>query len=405
MGNGFHLARIAKIDVFLDWSLLIIFALVTFSLGAGVFPAWHPEWSALTTWVTAVAAAILFFFSVLLHELSHALVGRAQGIEVSRITLFVFGGVAHLRDEPRAWRGEFWMALVGPITSLALGLVFGALAMVAAGPVDLDPNELQPALAMLSPLATLLFWLGPVNVILAIFNLVPGFPLDGGRVLRAVLWGITGDVRRATRWASFGGQLFAWLLIGSGLSMMLGLTVPVFGSGVVNGLWLALIGWFLNNAAVMSYRQLLIRESLADVPVAKLMVSNVQTVTPDLTVQSLIDDYIMSSEQRGYPVVDHTGRLLGFVCLRDARKIPRAEWSTRRVREIMTEAEQLAIVSPSTSGNDALNLLSQRQINQLLVVERGAVRGVIRREDIVRWLSVYGDSDIQPRRPELQHGV
>lgn len=155
----------------------------------------------------------------------------------------------------------------------------------------------------------------------------------------------------------------------------------------------------------MSYRQLLVRESLADVPVAKLMLSNAQTVPPDLRVQSLIDDYIMSSEQRGYPVVDHAGRLLGFVCLRDVRRIPRTEWTTSSVREIMTAVEQFAIVSPSTPGSDALSLLSQRRINQLVVAEHGVVRGVIRREDILRWLSVYGDADLQPRGTELRHGA
>lgn len=394
MGNGFRLTRIAGIDVFLDWSLLIIFALVTLSLGGGVFPAWHPDWNPATAWLTAACAAVLFFLSVLLHELSHALVGRAQGIEVPRITLFVFGGMAEMKSEPTAWRGEFWMAIVGPVTSLLLGLLFMALAAATAGPAEIDLDNPQRALERLSPLATLLFWLGPVNVVLGLFNLVPGFPLDGGRVLRSVMWGITGDMVRATRWASVGGQLFAWLLIAAGLSMVLGLRVPVFGSGTANGLWLALIGWFLNNAAIMSYRQLILRETLRDVPVSRLMKADIQVVEPGLPVQRLVDDYLMSRDQRFYPVVD-SGRLAGVVCLRDVRRMPRSDWEASRVADIMTPEDKVTSVSPDDAASDALGLLGQRQLNQLPVVEGGVVRGMIRREDILRWLSLHGNSGLK----------
>jgi Zn-dependent protease/CBS domain-containing protein len=396
MGNGFRLARVAGIDVFLDWSLLIIFALVTLSLGGGVFPAWHPDWSPATAWLTAACAAVLFFLSVLLHEMSHALVGRAQGIEVPRITLFVFGGMAEMKSEPHTWRGEFWMAIVGPVTSLLLGFLFMGLGSAAAGPVEVDYDEPQRALRQLSPLATLLFWLGPVNVVLGLFNLVPGFPLDGGRVLRAAMWGITGDMVRATRWASLGGQLFAWLLIASGLSMVLGLRVPVFGSGAASGLWLALIGWFLNNAAITSYRQLVLRETLRDVPVSRLMQAEIQVVPPDLTVQSLVDDYLIGRDQRSYPVVDD-GRLVGLVCLHDVRRVPRASWDTSRVADIMTPAGDIAVVAPDDPGGEALNTLVQRQLNQLPVVEDGKVLGMIRREEILRWLSLYGEPGLVPR--------
>ena len=201
MPRGFHLARIAGIDVYLDWSLAIIFSLVTFSLGAIAFPSWHPEWSAATSWLTAVAAAILFFTSVLIHELAHALVGRRYGIEVPTITLFVFGGMAQMREEPQAWRPELLMAIAGPITSLLLGGLFIWLGSITAGPLP-ETADPQVFLSALNPVATLFFWLGPINVLLGVFNMVPGFPLDGGRVLRAALWGITGDIVRATRWAS-----------------------------------------------------------------------------------------------------------------------------------------------------------------------------------------------------------
>src|SRR5690606_20890178 len=176
------------IDVYLDWSLAIVFMLVTFSLGGVAFPTWHPDWGAGTVWLTAATAAVLFFASVLIHELSHALVGRRFGIDVPSITLFVFGGMAQMREEPHAWRPELWMALAGPITSLLLGVGFLLLGGLFAGglPEGADPEAF---VSNLNPVATLLFWLGPINIILGVFNMVPGFPLDGGRVLRAALWG------------------------------------------------------------------------------------------------------------------------------------------------------------------------------------------------------------------------
>ena len=200
MRNGIRLGRIAGIEVTADWSVLIIFALIAFGLATGVFPAWHPDWPAALAWGTALGAATLFLASVLVHELSHALIGLLGGIQVRRITLFMLGGMAHMEHEPPTWRSELAMAAIGPVTSLALGLVFLWLAGFVAGPLDIDPENPREALASLSPLATLLLWLGPVNILLGVFNLVPGFPLDGGRVLRALLWGATGSLRKATRW-------------------------------------------------------------------------------------------------------------------------------------------------------------------------------------------------------------
>ena len=390
MPKGLHLARIAGIDVYLDWSLAIIFTLVTFSLGAAAFPAWHPDWDAVTIWVTAIAAAVLFFASVLIHELSHALVGRRFGIKVPTITLFVFGGMAHMTEEPRAWRAELMMAVAGPVTSLLLGGLFIWLGGLLAGPIPetVDPQEF---LSTLSPLATLLFWLGPINVILGIFNLVPGFPLDGGRVLRAALWGATGDMVRATRWASNAGRGFAWLLIATGFAMALGIPVPFFGTGLAGGLWLALIGWFLHNAAVASYRQLLVRESLLDVPVTRLMSTEQKAVAPDLSVRRFVDEHLLRGDQRAYAVVDD-GRLVGLVCLKDVHRLPRDEWDVRTVGDIMTRAGDLAIISPDDDGLEALNVLNRRNVNQVPVVDGGRIIGIVRREDVLRWLSVYGDS-------------
>lgn len=384
---GFRVGRVAGIDIRVDFSLAIVFSLITFSLGMGLFPSWHPDWGPFITWVTAVAAAVSFFISILIHELSHALVGRAKGIPVNAITLFVFGGVAQLEREPDSWRAELWMAIAGPIASLVLGILFLVLGGLFAGPVDLDDGE--RAYAALNPIATLLLWLGPVNIILAVFNLVPGFPLDGGRVLRAILWGITNDLLRATEWASKLGQAFAWLLIMVGVSMILGLHVPVLGGGLLSGMWLALIGWFLNNAALTSYRQLLVTEVLHDLPVSRLMRRDVLTVSPDMPVEILVDECLMQGDQRGFPVLDG-GDLIGLVCLHDIRATPRHAWHSTSVREIMTPAERLATIAPNAHVAQALQTLSLEGVNQLPVIERGKLEGLIRREDILKWLSLYG---------------
>jgi Zn-dependent protease/CBS domain-containing protein len=384
---GFRVGRVAGIDIHVDMSLAIVFSLITLSLGAGLFPSWHPAWGGFVTWTTAVAAAFLFFVSILIHELSHAIVGRARGIPVNAITLFVFGGVAQLEREPHAWQAELWMALAGPVTSLVLGMLCLILGQMFAGPVDLDDGE--RALAALNPIATLLLWLGPVNIILAVFNLVPGFPLDGGRVLRAVLWGISGDLLRATQWASKLGQGFAWFLMIAGVSMMLGLRVPLLGTGLVPGMWLAFIGWFLNNAALTSYRQLLVREALEDVQVSRLMRRDVLVAHPDTRLDVLVDEYLMRGDQRAFPVVD-AGHVLGLICLEDIRKIPRQAWRETSVRDIMTPEEQLTTTTADADAAQALERISRDGINQLPVMDNGELKGLIRREDILTWLSLYG---------------
>lgn len=390
MNNGFRIGRLAGIDVFIDWSLLIIFMLITFSLAIGVLPSWHPAWNPGLIWVTALASALLFLGSVFVHELSHALVGRAYGMDIRRITLFIFGGMAHLEREPHTWRAELWMAIAGPITSLVLGAVFIFLGGLAAGDVRIDPQEPQRVLAQLGPVSTLLFWLGPVNIILGLFNLVPGFPLDGGRVLRAVLWGATRNLRLATRWASNMGQAFAWVLMITGFAMMFGMQVPIFGTGLIGGLWLAFIGWFLNNAALMSYRQLLIKESLEDVPVARLMKTDVVTLDPDTSVRAFVDEYLLHSDQRAYPVLEDE-RFAGLVCQQDVRKVERDAWARTTVREIWTPGEQVSAVRPDDDAADAMHALTRRGVNQLPVLDGGRLVGLVRREDILKWLSLRGE--------------
>jgi Zn-dependent protease/predicted transcriptional regulator len=386
-----RLGSIAGIEIRADASLLIIFALVLFGLGAGVFPAWHPEWGAGTIWLTALAAAVLFFASILVHELSHAVVGRLQGMRIPRITLFVFGGMAHMEREPHAWRAELWMAIVGPVVSLAIGAaaLFAGNAALDAG--ALDPEDPLGALASAGPLATMALWLGPVNILLGLFNLVPGFPLDGGRVLRAILWGATGDVVRATRWAAGIGQAFGWFLIACGFLMVFGLRLPVLGTGLVAGVWVALIGWFLARAAAASYAQLVVGRSLEHVPVSRLMLAPVETVSPATPVDELIEEHLMRSDQRLFPVLE-SGRMVGVVGIEEARAVPREARGARRVGDVMTPASRLPVVSPREDSAQALRKLSR--FPTLPVLEGGELRGLLRREDIAKWLLLRSDTPL-----------
>jgi Zn-dependent protease len=242
---GFPLTRVLGIRIVVDWSVLVIFALVAANLGLGVFPSWHPTWSAGLVWGLAIAAALLFFASILVHELSHAIVARLFGIPVQRITLFVFGGMAHMEREPSSPRAELAIAAAGPIASLTIGAAATLLASGSMGKVE-DPTS---ALRSLGPGTTLLLWLGPINLVLGLFNLIPGFPLDGGRMLRAALWAITKNLRTATRWATRVGIAVAWVIIAIGITVLL-------SGGVLEGLWLGLIGWFLSSAARASGREM-----------------------------------------------------------------------------------------------------------------------------------------------------
>jgi len=282
------------------------------------------------------------------------------------------------------------MAVVGPITSIVLGFIFlflgGTLVSTMSG-VMYEPVE---TFSNLSPLATLFLWLGPINIFVGLFNLLPGFPLDGGRILRSILWAVTKNFRVATLWAAGVGHLIAWLLIISGMAMAFGVTVRFFGTGLINGLWLIFLGWFLNTAASQSYHQVVIQDLLDDIPVALLMRNNVSAVSPDLSVSSLVYKFIIATGESAFPVVDGD-RIVGLVALEDVRKVPRDAWDRTTVREIMTRAEELAVVSPEEKVSEALNQLEKRDVRQVPVVQDGHLLGLLRRRDIMRWLQTQGE--------------
>jgi Zn-dependent protease/CBS domain-containing protein len=390
MNSGVHIGRIFGINIQIDWSWVFIFLLVTWSLAVGLFPSWHPDWSPALSWVVALSASILFFASVLIHELAHSLVAKAKGLPVRRITLFLFGGVSNLEREPPSPKAEFIITIVGPVASLALGAFFLMLSSFSIGGLSIVPPESTEMVSQLNPLSTLLLWLGSINILLGIFNLIPGFPLDGGRVLRSLLWMATGSLRKATRWASGTGQAIAWIFIVTGVVMIFGAQIPFFGTGLINGLWLILIGWFLNGAAIAGYRQVVIRDLLEDVPVERLMRSEVPVVPPDLTVSDLVYQWIIGTDERAFPVLAGE-RLVGLVGLEDVRKLPREAWDSTTVEQIMTRAEQLDVVSPREDANEAFEKLTRRDVRQVPVVQDGHLVGLLRRRDIVKWLQLHSE--------------
>ena len=391
MRSGFRIGRIFGINIRVDWSWLFIFFLITWNL-ASAFGDLHANWEPWLQWGIGVLAALLFFASVLAHELAHSLVAKARGTPVRSITLFLFGGVANIEREPDSPQSEFVMAILGPITSFVIG---GLLLWIAGAGISLDVAMASPsdAVAQLSPLSTLFLWLGSINVTLGIFNLVPGFPLDGGRVLRSILWAATDNLRRATRWASGVGQVIAWLMIVSGIAMAFGARIPLLGTGFTNGLWLAFIGWFLNTSSVRGYRQVVVQDILEDVPVERMMRTCPPTAPPDISVSTLVHDHVMKADDHAFPILEG-GRLVGIVTLEDVRGVSRDAWDNTHVREIMTPAKQLIVVSPNEDAADALNKLRQRDVRQLPVISDGELVGCLRRRDIVKWLQLHSELEV-----------
>lgn len=385
---GFRLGRLFGVEVRVDVSLSIIFILIATNLGFAVMPSWHPDWGPALTWGVSLAAAVLFFVSVLLHELSHALVARRHGIDVRWITLFLFGGLAHMDRDPPSPKAEFFVSAIGPITSLIIGIGATLLGSWLASPAVTEAALEEPSelVRSLGPVSTLLLWLGPINILLAVFNLVPGFPLDGGRVLRSALWWGTKDILKATRWASLIGQGFAWILMGWGL-------VNVLHGAFLQGVWLMLIGWFLNNAARASYQQLFLREMLVGVPARRVMKTDVRRIPPELTIDELVRDHVIASDERVF-VVEQEGRLVGLVSVEDVRAIPQRDWPETPVSRVMTRVEQLPTLSPDTTAREMMDEMARRNVEQIPIVEEGRVVGLGRRRDIVQWAALQERSPV-----------
>lgn len=390
MGNNLRLGKVFGIKIHINWSWIFILTLVTWNLNTA-FNDIHPEWGALLRLSISLLAALLFFGSVLAHEFAHSLVARARGVPVEGITLFLFGGVSNIQRHPDSPKSEFLITIVGPATSIALGLIFLALSGVSISKMGVQVSNPSQMISKLSPLTTLMLWLGPINLVLGLFNMVPGFPLDGGRVLRSVLWSLLDDLKKATRWASWVGQGIAWAMILGGVSMIFGAEIPFFGTGLIDGLWLTFIGWFLNSAAVQSYQEIVVQDILEGVAVKEVMRVDPPTVHGEETVSNLVHEYIMQKDDHAFPVTDGK-QLVGLVTLEDVRSVSRDQWEGTKVKDIMTPRSQVIKVSVDDDVSDAFTELSKRGVRQLPVVKGGQIVGVIRREEIVKWLSLHADT-------------
>ncbi len=369
MRTSWSIGHLFGIDIRIDSSWIIIFAIITWMLAGYYFPSQYAKWPLWQYLLIGAVTSLLFFVSVLLHELAHSLVALKQGEEVRSITLFILGGVAEITEEPRKPSREFYMAFVGPLSSLAIALVFLALWYWLR--------------YFNQPLAALCRYLALINFVLGIFNLIPGFPMDGGRILRAAIWKITGNLRKATRIASITGQSIAFLMILFGIWQIL---MGFF----FNGMWIALIGWFIHSAAARGYQQVLMRDMLKDLRAKDLMNPVFETVGSDISVQELVEDYVLRRKERAFLVSD-AGKLQGIVCLEDIRTVARDRRGSTKVKDIMIPRDKLETTSPEDNGNEVLKKLSSRSIRQLPVIEKGKVQGILCRGDVLRFLHLRSE--------------
>ena len=367
MPGSFRLFNIAGINIEVNISWLIILVLLTWSLALTWLPAAAPNQPQAVYWVLGLLAAILLFSSVLLHELAHSLVAKARGLPVNSITLFIFGGVSDLEREPQSPGVEFEMAFVGPVTSLLIGFVSLAV-------VGLIGNT--------SPLAAAtLGYLGAANLLLGVFNLIPGFPLDGGRVLRSILWRTTGNLRTATRWAPFIGECLAYLLIFLGIWVL-------FGGDVIDGIWFVFIGWFLLQAAQAENTQVVLQTIFNGVTVAKLMAPPPSSVQADLPLQQLVDAYMLPSGARTVPVLGGD-EFAGLITVENVRQVPREHWVATTVGDAMITPDRLHVAHPDESLNDVLPRMTGRDVNQLPVIDAtGRLVGMLSRDAVLRYVEV-----------------
>jgi len=364
MRTSWRIGSLFGIDIRIDSSWIVIFTFVTWVLASFYFPNRFAGWPHWQYWVVGVVTSLLFFASVLGHELTHSLVAMRQGEEVRSITLFILGGVAELKGEPESPGKEFSMAFVGPLSSMIIAVFFWAISFAVR-----DFSQ---------PLWALTRYLALINLIVGIFNLIPGFPMDGGRVLRAIVWKVTGNLRRATRIASSTGQAIAFLFIVFGIFL-------IFSRALFNGLWMVFIGWFIHSAATRGYKQVVMKDMLKDIRAKDLMDREFETVSPDLPLQDLIEEHILRKRQRAFLVFDQ-GKLGGIISLDDVKAVPKENWGSTRVAEIMTPKEKLETALPEDDGGSVLAKLTGKNVNQVPVVKGGKVEGILGRSDILQFL-------------------
>jgi Zn-dependent protease/predicted transcriptional regulator len=368
------LGRVSGITIGLHYSWFIIALLIVLSL-AEHFHSVNPDWNDTILWAAAIGTGVLFFGALLLHELAHSLVAKARGLRVREITLFALGGVSQIESEPSTAQGEFWIAIAGPLTSAAIGVLLLATARISGWHPGAEPT---------TPIVGMLLWLGYINLGLAAFNMIPGYPLDGGRVLRAVIWWITRNANRATRLASHIGEAVAFVIILLGLFQFFG------GHGDFGGLWLVFIGWFLLDAARTSYAQVGFVEALRGWPVAEIMDRNCPTVEGYVSLQDFVDSYLLRQGLRSYVVVQNQ-QVVGLITPHEVKRVPRDQWPQTSVQSVMRPLSQLRTVTPDTPALQAFQMMGREDINQLPVISNGRLEGIFSRTHVVRFLQAHSE--------------
>ena len=389
MKGSFRIFRIAGIDIGIHYSWILIFVLVATSLALffGQVSLDQPIGTAMQ-WIAGVLASLLLFASVLVHELAHSLVARARGIPVRSITLFIFGGVSNLEQEAEKPGAEFAMAIVGPGTSLVLSLVFFGLYRIAeaGGP---GTSTIFLTRNYTNVFSATLHYMAFVNGTLGIFNMIPGFPLDGGRVLRSIVWAATRNLVRATNIAAAIGRLFGWGLIAYGV-------YSVFSNDLVGGIWIGIIGWFLSNAADTSRAEVTLRDQLSGVKVKDAMVQYHDSVSPRTSVAELVSGIMSQRFGRAVPVCEGS-ETVGIVTIGDVKGIPQERWPTTPVEQVMTK-RPLHSVKPEDDLNQAMKLIAQHDLNQVLVMNEGMCAGLLSRAEIIRYLQLAQELRLKGKR-------
>lgn len=371
--HNIPLGRILGIRIGLDYSWFVIFALLTWMLAKSYYPGEFKDWPRLLYWCMGAVTAMMLFVSVLLHELGHSVVALRYKIPVRSITLFLFGGVAQIGAESPSATAEFLIAIAGPLVSMVLAIFFIAV---------------QPLFVGMEPLVGLAKYLAYINLALVLFNLIPGYPLDGGRVFRAIVWWITGSMRRATLIAANVGRFFAFLLIFIGIWQM-------FTGNFANGVWIAFIGWFLDNAATSQVQQMMFQGLLAGHKVSQAMSTDCAAVSADLTLQELVDEHVLTSGQRSF-LVKRGDDTVGLMTLHRLKEVPRSEWVRTSAAQVMLPLEQLKRIGPDTELSAALQEMDRDGVNQLPVTQDHHVIGMLSREDVITFLSTIRELGIQP---------
>ncbi len=362
MGKSIQLGRIFGIPFRLDYSWFLIFIFITILLSLSVFPNGYPDWSPVSYWMVGIATSLLFFASVLAHELAHSLVGRREGIPAKSITLFFFGGIAHIGKEASHPTSELRMAAAGPLCSIALAGIFYGISLLSSG------SEYVAALTG---------WLAYINGILAIFNMIPGFPLDGGRVLRSIIWLVTGNYMRATRVATMAGYGVSYIFILGGILLLLLL-------GRLDGLWFIFLGFFLNSAARMTYRQSTLRDSIKGFTAQDVMTRDFPRVPRHLTIRELVNGTLLTTSSQCLLITDGE-RVVGALTMQEVKEVSREYWDLTTSGQAMTPVENLKMVQPSDEALSILERMDEENLELVAVVKEGRLIGMILRDDLIRF--------------------